>query len=329
VTASGGSARADLFRLLGDEDRLRLLALCDAEELTVGELALLLGESQPQVTRKSQPLRDAGLLHERRDGTRILLRAEVKRDPVVTAALDAGRSMCLAEGKLSKVPAVVAEREATARKLFAEDKPRKMAAPAPANETPLRATLPFLSLLSPMLPGHGLAVDVGTGEGALLPLLSPVYDRVIAVDRSAARLARAAESISALGLPNVRLREASVEDTNLAQEVARAGGADLVTLVRVLHHAARPQDVVAAATRLLHPGGHLVLIDHIPHDNESLRERGHVWLGFEPEKLGKFLLDAGLVDVTAAPLRCLEQPALQLALGRLPILSDNRKKRKS
>jgi len=41
------SVRADLFRLLGDEDRLRLLALCAEEELTVGELAQLLGESQP------------------------------------------------------------------------------------------------------------------------------------------------------------------------------------------------------------------------------------------------------------------------------------------
>ena len=53
------AARADLFRLLGDEDRLRLLALCAEEELTVGELATLLGESQPQVTKKSQALRDA------------------------------------------------------------------------------------------------------------------------------------------------------------------------------------------------------------------------------------------------------------------------------
>src|SRR5258707_14776081 len=84
--------RADLFRVLGDEDRLRLLALCAAEELTVGELATLTGESQPQVTRKSQPLREAGLLVARKDGTRTLLRAEpeVASDPVVRAALEAG-----------------------------------------------------------------------------------------------------------------------------------------------------------------------------------------------------------------------------------------------
>ena len=75
--ASVQAARADLFRLLGDEDRLRLLALCAEEELTVGELATLLGESQPQVTKKSQPLREAKLLATRRDGTRTLLRRSI------------------------------------------------------------------------------------------------------------------------------------------------------------------------------------------------------------------------------------------------------------
>src|SRR5579872_2191647 len=115
------SARADLFRVLGDEDRLRLLALCAAEELTVGELATLLDESQPQVTRKSQPLREVGLLTARKDGTRTLLRAEpqVASDPVVRAALEAGRALCEKDGSLAEVPALVAQREETSRRLFA------------------------------------------------------------------------------------------------------------------------------------------------------------------------------------------------------------------
>jgi SAM-dependent methyltransferase/DNA-binding transcriptional ArsR family regulator len=329
VPAPSASLRAELFRLLGDEDRLRLLALCDAEELTVGELAVLLHQSQPQVTRKTQPLRDAGLLHERRDGTRILLRTESKRDPVVAAALEAGRSLCLAEGQLARVPAVVAQREEASRRFFAEARPRPATLPGPASDQSLRAILPFATLLAPMLPGHSLAVDLGTGEGTLLPLLSPIYDRVIAVDRSAARLARAAERISALGLPNVRLREASVEDTDLGQEVARSGGADLVTLARLLHHVARPQDVLASAKRLLRPGGHLVVVDHLPHDKEELREQGHVWLGFDPGKLCQLVSDAGLTDVATVPLRSQEVPPLQLASGRMPTDSEKPKKRKS
>jgi ArsR family transcriptional regulator len=92
--------RADLFRLLGDEDRLRLLALCAEEELTVGELASLLGESQPQITKKSQPLREVGLLSARRDGTRTQLREHIDQELVVDAALEDGRVLCSKDGSL-------------------------------------------------------------------------------------------------------------------------------------------------------------------------------------------------------------------------------------
>lgn len=311
-------ARADLFRLLGDEDRLRLLALCDTEELTVGELATLLDESQPQITRKSQPLRDAGLLHARRDGTRTLLRAEIQSDAIITAALDAGRALCLAEGRLARVSVVVAQREETARQLFAEAKGTESVDGSPAADVGLSALLPWLSILSPLLPGHALAVDVGTGEGDLLPLLSPVYDRVIAVDRSAGRLARAAQKVTALGLPNVRLREAEIDDSNLRQEIARGGGADLVVLARVLHHAARPQDLVTAAAGLLRRGGHLLVVDHPPHGDERLRERGHVWLGFESAKLRLFLEGAGLRVTASVPMRVDQIPPLQVVVGQKP-----------
>jgi SAM-dependent methyltransferase len=310
------STRADLFRVLGDEDRLRLLALCAAEELTVGELATLTGESQPQVTRKSQPLREAGLLAARKDGTRTLLRAEPSADPVMRAALEAGRALCEKDGSLAAVPALVAQREETSRRLFA--RAEGGAAPVVVDGARL---LPMLPMLAPLLPGRALAVDVGAGEGALLPLLSPLYERVVAIDRSPARLARCAERVSALGLPNVRLREGAVEDTGIVEEIARAGGADLVVVSRVLHHVARPQELLAAAARLLRPAGHLVVVDHVPHEDESLRERGHVWLGFEPAKLGAWLEAAGLVVVHAAPLRADEAPSLQLVAGRAPGLN--------
>jgi ArsR family transcriptional regulator len=308
------SPRADLFRLLGDESRLRLLALCAEEELTVGELATLLDESQPQVTKKSQPLREAGLLAARRDGTRTLLRAQLSDDAVVDAALAEGRALATRDGSLARVASIVAQREDVSRHYFdarasADNEP----VPAAGNEL-----LGWLPVLAPLLPGRALAVDVGTGDGTMLPLLSPLYDRVVAVDRSAASLARCAARVAAWGLPNVRLREGTVDDAGLAQDVTQRGGADLVLVARMLRHAARPQDVIAAAARLLRPGGHLALVDHVPHDDESQREHGAVWLGFEPAKLRAWL-DAAHLDVVAlAPTPGTVRPALQLAVGKKP-----------
>jgi ArsR family transcriptional regulator len=318
-------ARVDLFRLLGDADRLRLLALCAEEELTVGELAALIGESQPQVTKKTQPLREAGLLVARRDGTRTLLRAPAGGDVLVGAALDEGRALCARDGSLARVAAVIAQREELARRVFADAAaPAAEPAPAPAGADPaLRGWLP---LLAPLLPRAVLAVDAGTGDGALLPLLSALYERVVGVDRSPARLARCAARIAAWGLPNVRLREGDVDDATLAQEIDERGGADLVTLARVLRYAARPQDVVAAAARLVRPGGHLALVDFLPHDDEARREHGDVWLGFEPGKLGAFLAGSGLEAVAQHPFPGSvpggQHPPLQLAIGRRPVRGD-------
>lgn len=308
------SARVDLFRLLGDADRLRLLALCAEEELTVGELASLLGESQPQVTKKSQPLREVGLLAARRDGTRTLLKAHVAPDDaVLDAALEEGRELCSQDGSLARVAGVVAQREEVARRFF--EAPPGEVEPARA-DAELRAWLP---VLAPLLPGRALAIDAGTGEGTLLPLLASVYERVVAIDRSPARLARCAARIATWGLPNVRLREAALDDAALAEEIDARGGADLVVMARVLHFAARPQDAVRAAARLLRPGGHLAVVDYLPHDDEALREQGHVWLGFEAAKLRAWLDAAALEAVAVAPLPTPSRPRLQLATARKPL----------
>ncbi|HEX5058202.1 MAG TPA: methyltransferase domain-containing protein [Kofleriaceae bacterium] len=304
------AGRADLFRLLGDEDRLRLLALCAEEELTVGELAQLLGESQPQITKKSQPLREVGLLNARRDGTRTLLKVDAEPDPVIDAAIQEGRTLCSRDGSLAKIARIVSQREDLSRRLF--ETPTEPA-PAPPADASLLAWTP---LLAPLLPGRALALDIGTGEGALLPLLSPLYERVIAVDRSPARLARCGARVADWGLPNVRLREGNIDDASLAEEVQSRGGADLVVMARMLVHASRPQDAIASATRLLRAGGHLAIVDYVPHDDESLREQGHVWLGFEPAKLRGWLEAAKLAPVALAPFPSAHQPPLQLAVGK-------------
>src|SRR5215475_7236053 len=79
------ASRWELYRLLADPVRPRLLALASTEELGVGELAELLREGQPKISRHAAALRDAGLLAARRQGTWTLLRlaAGAADDPVV------------------------------------------------------------------------------------------------------------------------------------------------------------------------------------------------------------------------------------------------------
>src|SRR4051812_38608275 len=114
------AARWELYRLLGEPVRLRLLALASEEELAIGELADLLQEGQPNVSRHVAPLKKAGLVSVRKHGTRVLVRLSerAERDPVVADGLRAGRHLCEQDGSLARVPEILAQRDASAREFF-------------------------------------------------------------------------------------------------------------------------------------------------------------------------------------------------------------------
>jgi ArsR family transcriptional regulator len=290
------ASRWELYRVLSEPARLRLLALAANEELSIGELAELLDESQPNVSRHAAALRQAGLLRDRREGTRTLVRVapEAARDAVVADALGSGRALCTRDGSLARVAEVLRSREAAAHEFFA--RPGKGKADTAPPE--LGA---YLAALAPLLPRRALAVDAGTGEGRLLDVLAPVYERVVAIDRSEAQLARARERVAARGYANVTLVQAELDDRALRKAVG--AGADAVFAVRLLHHAPQPAGFVAQLASLCAPGGALIVVDYARHDDETMREQADTWLGFEPAALRRFARAAGLEEarVTKIP----------------------------
>ena len=63
-----------LFKALGDETRLRIVALLSHGELCVCHLEEALRLSQPKVSRHLATLRAAGVVEDRRDGTWVYYR---------------------------------------------------------------------------------------------------------------------------------------------------------------------------------------------------------------------------------------------------------------
>ena len=285
--------RWELYKLLAEPVRLRLLVLAAEEELAIGELAELLGEGQPNVSRHVAPLRRAGLLGVRRQGTRTLVRLAdgAARDAVVDDALEAGRALCAADGSLARVSDVVRARDRATREFFetaSGEGERGIAALPP--ELPA-----YLSALSLLVPHRDLAVDVGTGDGSLLDLLAPIYGRVIGIDRAAPQLERAKRRLALRGYRNVELMSAELDDAGVREHVRELGGADAVFASRVLHHAPKPGDALASLSALLRPGGAVVVIDYAAHEDEGLREKqADLWLGFDDRELARFAESAGL-----------------------------------
>ncbi|MGD9538360.1 MAG: metalloregulator ArsR/SmtB family transcription factor [Alphaproteobacteria bacterium] len=71
VSDEAASQAADLFRMLGDPSRLRLMILCRHAEPSVGELAQALGLSESLVSHHLRLLRAARLVRARRAGRRV------------------------------------------------------------------------------------------------------------------------------------------------------------------------------------------------------------------------------------------------------------------
>lgn len=296
-------ARWELYRLLAEPLRLRLLALAHEEELAISELSELLGEVQPNVSRHASSLRHAGLLTMRRQGTWTLVRlaAEALADPVVADALKSGAELCRRDGSLGRVSAVLAARDSSTKEFFAR-----------AGKHGGQLGLPpeigaYLQAMRPLVPRHGLAVDAGTGDGRLLEVLSPLYEDVIAVDRSAAQLAVCAERVQQRGLLNVDLFEGDLDSPRLRQRVkdlsTHHDGADAVFAARILHHAPRPVEMLRQLRALTRPGGAVVVIDYDRHEDEALRsQQADLWLGFEAAELRRYAKEAGLRDATTTPL---------------------------
>jgi ArsR family transcriptional regulator len=287
-----------IFRGLADPSRVRILLLVRRMELSVGELAAVLGQSQPRVSRHIRILADAGLVRRAKEGAWVFVRlGKAALTAPVLAAIDAlGPEVGAADQAL--LAAVRAERAAAADAWFAAhaedwDRERALHIAESAVEAAILATLlPDTSV------SLGRLVDVGTGTGRMIELLGHRADSALGIDRSPEMLRLARGRIEASGLPRAEVRRGDMYALPGAD-----GSVDTLVLHQVLHFADDPAAVVGEAARLLAPGGRLLIIDFMPHKREELRERQrHVRLGFGDAQVIDWLAAAGLSGCVAAQL---------------------------
>src|SRR6201985_739063 len=103
-TADENASLGDLLaalRAVGEPTRLRLLGLCARGELTGSELAQILGQSQPRVSRHLKLLCGASLLHRFREGIWVFYRLSAAKAAgalgrhLVAACVDADETIAL------------------------------------------------------------------------------------------------------------------------------------------------------------------------------------------------------------------------------------------
>ena len=276
------------FRALGDETRLGLLCALLGEELSVGELSEVMQAGQPGVSRHLSALRDAGFVVVRKQGATTYYRIQPD-EPLLEGAVGAELQRRAAElGVGPRVEQVISRRRARAEVFFDEQ-----AATWDTLRGQLLDQAAGLYALVPLLP-RGLSVaDIGTGTGGMLPLLAEFAERIVLVDISKEMLKRARQRAKTLGLSNVEFVKADLRSLPIESASMHAAFATLV-----LHHAVNPGAALKEMSRILRPGGTLVVVDLVAHGHEWLRdEQGDVWLGFTRDELVMHLEKAGLLRV--------------------------------
>lgn len=103
----------EALRALAEPRRLEILRLVAQRELAAGEIAARFAVTRPAISQHLRVLREAGLVSERRDGTRRLYRAAPERISEVRGYLDAFWTAGL---RSLKTAAEADEREARERR---------------------------------------------------------------------------------------------------------------------------------------------------------------------------------------------------------------------
>ena len=287
--ASIGELLAAL-RAVAEPTRLRLLVLCARGELTVSELAQILGQSQPRVSRHLKLLCEAGLLDRFREGSWVFYRvagdgtaSELARH-LVAACGDNDPTIALDLQRLAAIKRQRAERAAT---YFSENAPRwDSIRSLYIDEREVEAAL--VEIIAAAQPRDLL--DIGTGTGRMLEILAPRVGQALGIDQSREMLAVARVNLEHAGAVNGAVRLGDMYQLPLPD-----ASFDAVVIHQVLHYADRPAAAIAEAARVLRPGGVLVVVDFAPHLLEFLRtEHAHRRLGFADGEVAEWCRAAGL-----------------------------------
>ncbi|NPV90319.1 MAG: class I SAM-dependent methyltransferase [Firmicutes bacterium] len=135
-----------------------------------------------------------------------------------------------------------------------------------------------------------VAADIGAGTGFITEGLIGAGLRVIAVDQSESMLDRMREKFARTGLIDLRVGES--ENLPIPDQAV-----DYVFANMYLHHVESPPAAIKEMSRVLKPGGRLVITDLDEHGHTFLRTEQHDrWMGFKREDVKQWLSEAGLKD---------------------------------
>jgi ArsR family transcriptional regulator len=295
------------LRALADPNRLRILMLLKAEELSVAELQEILVMGQSTISTHLSQLKQAGLVEDRRTGKNNFYRpSSTTRDFLEKLLARAEKETLETAADQAAMRRVVKKRQDRMRAFF-----DSMAGRLGKDYVPGKSWKSLAEALLRLMPPLAIA-DLGAGDGSFALLLAQRASHVIAVDASARMLEVGREQAERHAVKNVDFRLGDMEELPID-----TAAVDLVFFSQSLHHALHPERALQEANRILRPGGRLIVLDLAKHRFEEARELyADERLGFTEAELEDMLLQAGFSNIEAAVVdRETEMPQFQTLLA--------------
>jgi ubiquinone/menaquinone biosynthesis C-methylase UbiE/DNA-binding transcriptional ArsR family regulator len=289
------------LRALSDPTRLRIVALLEKDELSVNELQEVTRMGQSRISTHLGLLLDSGLVESRREGKRTfykLTSANGSTREFVQLAIRGAKELPENTSDQINLKRILSRRREQAQLYF-----NQIAGRFDRVYGPGRSWQAFGHLLLRILPPLVFA-DLGSGEGLLSELLARRAKKVIAVDNSEKIVAFGAAKAKKNNLKNLEFRCGDLQNPPVDPE-----SVDLAILSQALHHAEEPAKAIAAAHKMLKPGGLIMILDLLKHKFDRAHELyGDRWLGFAESDLHRWLEEAGFKNIEISVVAREEQP---------------------
>jgi ArsR family transcriptional regulator len=279
---------AQVFKLLADETRLRLLLLLKDNELTVAELSATLELAQPRTSTHLAKLKEQRFVLGRKDGVSTYYRLNethllTKYKSIWATLIKEGKNDSLFVQDEKRLKLVLSERAKNKNWVdsVAGDMERQYS-PGRSWEATTRAISYLLDL--------GDVLDIGSGDGVLAELLHERAKTYTCIDSSDKVINEAQKRLS--HAKNINYQVADMHDLKLNKKF------DTVFLLHVLTYSKQAHNAIEQASLCLKSKGKLLISTLNKHNHTDIvNDFGHVNNGFTTKELKQFAKNAGLCEI--------------------------------
>lgn len=267
-----------------------MLILID-DELAVNEIVEILDMNQSAVSNQLSSLKRAGIVKNRKEGKRIYysLVDDIRKGPsagLFQEIFTRGMGEDFHRQDKESLRMILDKRREESLSRFSQRKNRSGRCPGESWEGFARG---FIELVE-----NQKIADLGCGSGRLAALLASGGNRVTGYDNDKEQLEEAwSKADNYDGLLDFKFWDIDKDVHEDLDELY-----DLAILSQTLHHLTNPAKALKLISKMVRPGGKLLIFDLALHTEEAFKDLyGDFWLGFEAERLHRWLEEAGFEKI--------------------------------